>query len=91
MLFSAFVVILAHFMSVKKFIFVRCSEENCTVYQDQIEKDEYNELRWATDRDGYLVWRTCYDKLGTKEICENCFCRIRYVSVDEFCTCPVRD
>ena len=48
-------------------------------------------LRWATDRDGYLACGTCYDKLGTKEICEKCFCRICYVSVAEYCTCPVRD
>ena len=75
----------------EKIIFVRYSEENCTVCQDQIEEDEYNELRWAPDRDGYLACGTCYDKLGTKEICENYFCRICYVSVDEFCTCPVRD
>ena len=74
-----------------KIIFVRCSEENCSVFQDQIERNEYNELRWATDRDGCLVCGTCYDKLGTKEICENGFCRVCYISVDEFCTCPVRD
>ena len=48
-------------------------------------------LRWATDRDGYLVCGTSYDRLGTNEICENCFCHICYVSVDEYCTCPVRD
>ena len=54
-----------------KIIFIRCSEENCSVCQDQIEKDKYNELRWATDR---LVCGTSCDKLGTKEICENCFC-----------------
>ena len=65
-----------------KIIFVRCSEENCSFCQDQIERNEYNELRWATDRDGYLVCRTCCDKLGTKEICENGFCRVYYVSVD---------
>ena len=74
-----------------KIIFVRCSEKNCSACQENIERDEYNMLRWGTDRDGYLVCGTCYDKLGTNEICENCFCRICYVSVDKYCTCPVRD
>ena len=74
-----------------KIIFVRCSEENCSACQENIERDEYNMWRWATDRDGYLACGTCYDKLGTKEICEKCFCRICCASVAEYCTCPVRD
>lgn len=74
-----------------KIIFIKWSEENCSPCQEIIERDEYNMLRWATDRNGYLVCGTCYDKLGTSEICENCFCHICYVSVDEYCTCPVKD
>ena len=57
-----------------KIIFVNCSEENCNLDQDKISRDEYNERRWATDRDGYLACGTCYDKSGTdNEICKNCF------------------
>ena len=57
-----------------KVIFVNCSKENCNLCQDKISRDEYNEQRWATDRDGYLVCGTCYDKLGAdNEMCENCF------------------
>ena len=49
-----------------------------------MKRDEYNEERWATERDGYLICGTCYDKLSD-EICTNCFCKIGYISVDEYC------
>ena len=54
-----------------KVIFVHCSEENCNLCQVKIDRDECNELRWATDRDGYLVCGTCYNKLGAdSETCD---------------------
>ena len=74
-----------------KIVFVRCSEENCSVCQDKKDKDEYNELRWGTYRDGYLVCGMCYKKLGSSEIWENCFCCICYVSLEEYCSCQRED
>ena len=69
-----------------KVIFVHCSEENCNLCQVKIDRDECNELRWATDRDGYLVCGTCYGKLrADSEICENCFCISCYAYSDEWC------
>ena len=41
-----------------KIIFRTCSDE-CSKCSEQIKRDEYNEERWATDRDGYLVCGTC--------------------------------
>ena len=42
--------------------------------------------RDGPDRDGYLVYGTCYDKLeADNEICENCFCISFYAASDEFC------
>ena len=41
-----------------KIVFVHCSEENCNLCQDKIDRDEYNEQRWATDKDAYLVCGT---------------------------------
>ena len=52
----------------------------------KLRGDEYNEERWATDRDGHLVCGTCYEKVSG-EICTICFCKICYVSVDEYCDC----
>ena len=69
-----------------KIIFFNCSEENCNLCQDKIYRDEYNEQRWATDRDGYLVCRTCYEKLGAdNEICEKIFYISCYAASYEFC------
>ena len=71
-----------------KIIFVNCSEENCNLCQDKISRDGYNEQRWATDRDGYLVCRTCYEKLGAdNEICEKFFYISCYAASYEFCDC----
>ena len=50
-----------------KIIFCTCSDE-CSKCCEQIKRDEYNEERWATDRDGYLICGTCYNKLSG-EIC----------------------
>ena len=50
----------------------------------KIRRGEYNEERWATDRDGYLICGTCYEK-RSGEICTNCFCKVCYISVDEYC------
>ena len=73
-----------------KIIFVNRSEENCNLCQDKISRDGYNEQRWATDRDGYLVCGTCCDKLGAdNEICENCFCISCYAASDKFCDCAL--
>ena len=42
--------------------------------------------RDGPDRDGYLVYGTCYDKLeADNEICENWFCISCYAASDEFC------
>ena len=60
-----------------KMIFCTCSED-CSKCCEQIKRDEYN--------DGYLICGTCYEKLSG-EICTNCFCKICYVSVDEWCDC----
>ena len=71
----------------RKIIFLKCSEESCSLCQDQIDRDEYNELRLTKDRDGYLVCGTCCEKIGTEKIRKYCFCRICYASVDEYCSC----
>ena len=39
-----------------KIIFRSCSQDECSKCQDKIRRDEYNEERWSTDRDGFLVW-----------------------------------
>ena len=69
-----------------KIIFRECNVNDCTKFCDQIRRDEYNEERWATDRDGYLVCGICYEKLSS-EICTDCFCKVCYISVDEYCDC----
>ena len=68
----------------RKIIFRLCSADGCSKCCDQMKRDEYNEERWATERDGYLICGTCYDKLSD-EICTNCFCKIGYISVDKYC------
>ena len=90
MRFNVFVVLLVEITNLKKkirgkIIFRTCFDE-CSKCCEQIKRDEYNEERWATDRDGYLVCGTCYKKLSG-EICTICFCKICYVSVDEYCDC----
>ena len=70
----------------RKNYFRKCSVEECSKCCEQIKRDEYNEERWVTDRDGYLICGTCYEKLSG-EICTNCFCKICYVSADEYCAC----
>ena len=73
-----------------KIIFVNCSKEICNLCQDKIYREEYNEQRWATDRDSYLVHGTCHEKLGAdNEICENCFYISCYAASDEFCDCAL--
>ena len=67
-----------------KVIFRLCSADGYSKCCDQMKRDEYNEERWATETDGYLICGTCYDKLSD-EICANCFCKIGYISVDEYC------
>ena len=69
-----------------KIIFRTCSADECSKCYEQIKRDKYNEERWATDRDGYLICGTCYEKLSG-ETCTNCFCKICYVSIDEYCDC----
>ena len=69
-----------------KIIFRECNVNDYTKCCDQIRRDEYKEERRATDRDGYLICGTCYEKLSG-EICTNCFCKLCYISVDEYCDC----
>lgn len=69
-----------------KVIFCSCSEEECGKCQDQIKRDEYNEERWSTARDSYLVCGTCYGKISD-EICTNCFYRVCYTALEEYCDC----
>ena len=70
-----------------KIIFVWCSVTNCSVYKNEVDREEYNSLRWSTNTDGYLVCGTWYEKLGCEPICENCFCRVCYASIEEYCSC----
>ena len=68
-----------------KIIFVNCSEKICN-----LRKSRFLEMnimsRDGPDRDGYLVYGTCYDKLeADNEIYENCFCISCYAASDEFC------
>ena len=62
-----------------KMIFRSCSEEDCSKCQDKIKRDKYNEERWSTDRDGYLVCGTRYEKISD-EICTYCFCCVCYAA-----------
>ena len=71
-----------------KIIFHSCSQDECSKCQDKIKRDEYNEERWSTDRDSYLVCGTCYTKIS--EICTVCFCRVCYAALEEYCDC-IRD
>ena len=66
-------------------IFLRCSD--CVVCKNEVDREEYNSLRWSKNDDGYLICGTCCEKLGCELICENCFCRVCYVSIDENCSC----
>ena len=62
-----------------KMIFRSCSEEDCSKCQDKIKRDKHNEERWSTDRDGYLVCGTRYEKISD-EICTYCFCCVCYAA-----------
>ena len=73
-----------------KIIFRSCSEEDCSKCQDKIKRDKYNEERCSTDRDGYLVCRTCYEKISD-EICTYCFCCVCYAALEEYCECERDD
>ena len=73
-----------------KIIFCCCSEDGCSQCQDKIKRDEYNEERWSTDRDSYLVCGTCYIKISD-EICTACFCCICYAALEEYCDCQKDD
>ena len=73
-----------------KIIFRSCSEEDCSKCQDKIKRDEYNEERWLTDRDSYLVCGTCYEKISD-EICTYCFCCVCYGALEEYCDCERDD
>ena len=66
-----------------KVIFRSSSEEGCRMWQDKIKRDKYNEERWSTDRDGYLVCGTFYEKISD-EICTYCFCCVCYASLEEY-------
>ena len=95
MQFNVFVVLLVKITIVKKkiqgkTIFSTYSTDECSKCCDQIKRDEYIEERWAADREGYLICGTCYDKLSD-EICTNCFCKICYTTVDEYCECNSSD
>ena len=56
----------------------------------KIKRDKYNEERWSTDRDGYLVCGTCYEKISD-EICTYCFCCVCYGALEEYCDCERDD
>ena len=73
-----------------KVTFCNCLEEYCSKCQGKIKRDEYNEERWSKNREGYLVCGTCYEKISD-EICTNCFCRLCYVSLEEYCGCQRED
>ena len=68
------------------FSIVSCPE-GCKLCEKELDRKEYNALRWKTNEDGYSVCGTCYDKLPGP-ICGNCFCRVYYASIDEKCACP---
>ena len=70
-----------------KVIFHSCSEEECSKCQDKIKRDEYNEERQSTERDGYLVCGTCYEKISH----EICFCCICYAALKEYWECQRDD
>ena len=55
-----------------KIIFVPCPD--CRVCEKEADDNEYNSLRLKRNDDGYLICRTCHDKLGCEPICEKCFC-----------------
>ena len=69
-----------------KIIFVPWPK-NCDVCKNGKARKEYNFERWSTNVDGYLVCGSCNDKLGCEPICEDCFCRVCYSSLEEFCFC----
>ena len=73
-----------------KIIFRSCSEEDCSKCQDKMMRNENNEERWSTDRDGYRFCRTCYEKMSD-EICTYCFCRVCYAALKECCECEKVD
>ena len=61
--------------------------EDCKVCEKEIDRKEYNAIRWSTSSDGYCVCGSCYDKLGSEPICVSCFCKYCYTSFNEGCSC----
>ena len=46
--------------------------DDCTICTEIEEKEEYDDERFYTNYDGYLVCAKCQDNIST--ICECCFC-----------------
>ena len=57
----------------------------CKVCEKEVDQKEYNLVRWTTNHDGYMVYGTCYDKLGIDHICTVCFGSSFYSALDEKC------
>ena len=60
---------------------------DCQICEKEADRKEYNSIGWTTDRDGYTVCGTCYDKLGSDPICTDCFYSNCYTSLGEKCPC----
>ena len=56
---------------------------DCKVCQNEVDRKEYNSVRWTPDHDGYTVCGTCYNKLRIDPICTGCFCSSCYSALDE--------
>lgn len=62
---------------------VRCIE-GWVLCEKEKDKKEYIAQRWEKNDNGYDVCGSCSDKLGGP-ICEDCFCKYCYSSLDDKC------
>ena len=58
--------------------------DGCKLCEKELERKEYNSLRWKTNKDGYSV---CVVHVLSGVIVEKCFCLSCYASISEKCLC----
>ena len=61
--------------------------DDCKVCEKDVDRKEYNSIRWTTDFDGYAVCGSCYNKLSIDPICTGCFCKSCYSFLSKNCAC----
>ena len=64
-------------MEFKGFIIIEPCPDNWQLCQDEVDRRDYNDLRWKKDDDGYTRCISCGEKLRG-DICKVCFCSSCY-------------